>query len=390
MGPTTSYNIAMIYIDVSAAAHSRAGLGRYSHQLARALAQNDPDQIKLFYNKGRNGIIPTELTALPVRKVWPGYKPWRLVILLAHIARLPFNRLVPDADLFHSTEHLLFPLKEIPTVLTVHDLIYKLYPAYHKRLNYWFLNLAMPLFCRRATAIIAVSEATKKDLVNYYSIEPSKIHVVPEAPSDTFRPPAAAELRHVRDHYRLPDRYLIHIGTIEPRKNLSRLVDGVRVLQDEFPGLSLVLVGAKGWLTEDLFNKIKSNGMADLIRHLGWVSEQDLPGIIGGADLAVQPSLYEGFGLPILEHMACGQVVAASNRGSLPEVGGNAAAYFDPLNLDEMLGVIAQLLRDKAQYGERRQLGLHQARLFSWGRAAQETMAVYQSVLNRPYAANLQ
>jgi glycosyltransferase involved in cell wall biosynthesis len=300
---------------------------------------------------------------------------------LGHLLRRPFNHLIPGARLFHSTEHLLMPLHGIPTVLTVHDLIYKLFPAYHKKLNYWYLNLAMPLYCRRATAIIAVSQATRRDIVKYYGVDPAKIHVVYEAASSLFQPPPPARIAFIRQKYRLPERFLIHLSTIEPRKNLSRLLDALKALRQLFPRLSLVLAGGKGWLYDDFFAKIEAEGLADAVHVLGWVPDEDLPAVIAAADLAVQPSLYEGFGLPILEQMACGQVVAASRSSSHPEVGGDATVYFDPLSVEEMAAVIHRLLSDRDEHQHRRQLGLEQAAKFSWQRAAQETIAIYDQLL---------
>jgi len=372
----------MIYVDISAAVHARAGLGRYAEQLARALIAEQPERFGLFYNQGRDGCFPSSLpTTIPRRTVQFGYKPWRLAILLAHLSYIPFNRLLPDAKLFHSTEHLLMPLRNVPTVLTVHDLIYKLFPAYHKKLNYWYLNLAMPLYCRRANAIIAVSQASKRDIVKYYSVDPAKVHVIYEAASPLFYPPPPDRIRHVRHTYGLPDNFLLHLSTIEPRKNLNRLLDTLLNLRRLFPDLCLILAGSKGWLTGDFFAKIEADGLMDVVRPLGWVADEDLPAIIAAATLAVQPSLYEGFGLPILEHMACGQVVAASQISSHPEVGGEAAAYFDPGNVEEMTAVIRRLLTDKEEYQHRQQLGLQQAAKFSWQRAARETLAVYEEQL---------
>jgi glycosyltransferase involved in cell wall biosynthesis len=371
----------MIFVDVSAAVHGRAGLGRYSERLARALLDAQPERYGIFYNHGRNARLPETLDRAPSSVVRMGYKPWRMAILLAQYGRISFERLVPGARLFHSTEHLLMPLRGVPVVLTVHDLIYKLYPAYHKRLNYWYLNLAMPIFCRRATAIIAVSQATKHDIVAHYGIDPAKIHVVYEAAAPNFRPPSDAQIDVVRRRYDLPERYLIHLSTIEPRKNLYRLLEALQVLRRSFPGLGLTLAGSRGWLYDDLFAFIEAEGLQEAVRPLGWVPDKDLPAVIAGASLAVQPSLYEGFGLPILEHMACGQVVAASNSSSHPEVGGEAAAYFDPVDGDEMVSVIGRLLTNRDEYEHRRQLGLAQASAFSWERAAVETIAVYDRLL---------
>ena len=371
----------VITVDVSAAVHSRAGLGRYSERLALALHEASPGQIALFHNQGADGQLPTSLHNLPRRSVRMGYKPWRSMVLLGHLFSLGFNRVVPDARLFHSTEHLLLPLRNVPTVLTVHDLIYKLYPEYHKRLNYWYLNLAMPLFCRRASAIIAVSEATRQDIVQYYGVDAANIYVVHEAAAEHFRPPQPQEVARVRQTYKLPERFLIHLSTVEPRKNLQRLLDTLQQLRLRRPGLKLVLAGSKGWLFEKLFARIHEEGLQDVVISLGWVPDADLPAVIGAAALAVQPSLYEGFGLPILEHMACGQVVAASKIGSHLEIGGDAAAYFDPQDSGEMATVIERLLDDEEEVQRRRQAGLQQAAKFSWQRAARETLGVYERLL---------
>lgn len=371
----------MIYVDVSAAVHSRAGLGRYSERLARSLHDAYSGRIALFHNQGAAGQLPGSLTGIQRRSVRLGYKPWRSAVLIAHLLHLGFNRIVPDARLFHSTEHLLMPLRHVPTVLTVHDLIYKLYPQYHKRLNYWYLNLAMPLFCRRARAIIAVSEASKRDIVRHYDVKPDKIHVVYEAAAEHFAPPDAKDIARVRHKYDLPDQFLIHLSTIEPRKNLSRLVEALKQLRQTRPTLKLVLVGSKGWLYEDFFARIRREGLQKDVITLGWTPDADLPAVIGAAQLAVQPSLYEGFGLPVLEHMACGQVVAASDANSHPEIGGDAAAYFDPEDVRDMTNVVGRLLDDEEERQERRHEGLQQAAKFSWQRAARETMEVYEHVL---------
>lgn len=372
----------MIYLDISAAVHSRAGLGRYCEQLASAVMSESKQQVGLFYNQGSDGRFPPSLSSTtPQRRVRLGYKPWRMAVLAGQKSHISFNRLVPDATLFHSTEHLLMPLRDVPTVLTVHDLIFKQYPTYHKRLNYWYLNQAMPLYCEKADAIIAVSEATKQDIINNYGIDSSKIHVVYEAASPHFHPPSPEMIERVRQNYNLPKHFLIHLSTIEPRKNLDRLLDALLILRQSFPELTLVLAGSKGWLYEDFFERIEKQGLSDIILPLGWVPDADLPAVLAAADLAVQPSLYEGFGLPILEHMASGQVVAASNKSSFPEVGGDAAAYFEPTNVEEMTAVIKRLLTDRDEYNQRRELGLQQAGKFSWQRAARETTAVYNKLL---------
>ena len=167
-----------IYVDVSAAVHRRAGWGRYAESLAHALASQIPERLALFYNRER-GIHPLAgLGDLPASTVALGYKPWRMMVWMGQLGRVPFNRLVPNADLFHATEHLLMPLRGVPTVLTIHDLIFKVLPEHHKPLNRWYLQWTLPLYCRRADHVIAVSEATKRDLLRYCHLPAEKVSVL--------------------------------------------------------------------------------------------------------------------------------------------------------------------------------------------------------------------
>ena len=193
-----------IYFDISAAVHRRAGLGRYAESLARALLPLLGDELAFFYNR-EAGIEPLAgLEGVPAATVNLGYKPWRMLVWLAQVGRVGFNRRVPGATLFHATEHLLLPLRETPTVLTVHDLIFRRYPAHHKRLNRWYLNTSMPLFCRRAGHIIAVSEQSKRDVIEAYGISPDKITVIYEAADPRFCPQPVEVVADVRARYGLP------------------------------------------------------------------------------------------------------------------------------------------------------------------------------------------
>ncbi len=368
-----------IYIDVSAAVHRRAGLGRYAESLTRALLQREPDRFALFHNRER-GLQPLQgLQWVPTHSVRLGYKPWRMAVWLGQLARIGFDRLLPGAELFHATEHLLMPLHTVPTVLTVHDLIFHLFPQHHKRLNYWYLNLTMPLYCRHAHAIITISESSRRDLTKCYGVPAEKVSVVYEAAAPRFRPVSHEAVAAVRRRYGLPERYVIYVGTIEPRKNLTRLLDTLLLLHERGVGDKLVIVGSKGWLFERFFQRLESMPQKTVFLP-GYVPDEDLPALYSGATLAVLPSLYEGFGLPVLEAMACGTPVACSRSSSLPEIGGEAAAYFDPSNTKDMAETMYGVLVDGEQQEEMRTRGLAQAAKFSWSRAAEETMAVYQRV----------
>lgn len=367
-----------VYLDVSAGINVQAGLGRYSRTLTTALLPYLIEPPTLFYNHigGRSRTIP-DLYHLESEPIRLGYKPWRMAVWMGQLARIPFNRLVPNATLFHAHEHLLMPLRDVPTILTVHDLIFRLFPEHHKRLNHIFLNSAMPLFVKRATAIIAISEATKRDLITYYNVPPEKITVIYEAAAPTFVPPTPEQLASVRETYRLPARFMVVVGTIEPRKNYSRLVEALMHLRQRDPDLKLVVVGSKGWLYEDFFQKVADLGATEHVIFPGYVPDEDLPALYGAATLMVMPSVYEGFGLPLLEAMACGVPVASSNAASLPELGGDVPAYFDPQNVDEMIHVLETVLTDEGRQQSMRQRGPEQAVRFSWDKAARETATLY-------------
>jgi glycosyltransferase involved in cell wall biosynthesis len=304
-----------------------------------------------------------------------------MAVWIGHLIGLHFNRLVPDAELFHATEHLLPPFRDVPTVLTVHDMIFRLFPEHQKRLNYWYLNATMPLYCRRADAIITVSECSKRDIVHHYGLDPAKVAVIHEAASPEFRPASPVAVDGIRRQYGLPSRFIIHVGTIEPRKNLIRLIEALQRLRGEGLHIPLVVVGAKGWLYDDLFRRLQELEIRDDIHFPGYVPQADLPILYSAATMEVMPSVYEGFGLPVLEAMACGTPVVCSDASSLPELGGEAARYFDPYHTEAIGDAIRRVWASEELRAEMRQAGLEQAAKFSWSQTAEKTREVYQRLL---------
>jgi glycosyltransferase involved in cell wall biosynthesis len=185
----------------------------------------------------------------------------------------------------------------------------------------------------------------------------------------------------VRRRSGLPEEYLIHVGTIEPRKNLTRLVEALQRLRDGGLRIPLLIVGSKGWLYDDLFRRLEELEVRDAVHLSGYVPSADLPVLYSAARLAVMSSVYEGFGLPVLEAMACGTPVISSNSSSLPEFGGEAACYFDPYDVEAMASTIERVWLDDGLRAEMGRLGLVQAAKFSWDRAAEETLRVYDQLL---------
>lgn len=369
-----------IYIDVSAAVNSRAGLGRYTRSLVQAMLDIMDSPPTLFYNRTSKASLPPEWEMVPRRSIRLGYKPWRMLVWQGQLLHSSFKRLTPGVSLFHATEHLLLPLGDVPSVLTVHDLIYKLFPQHHKRLNYWFLNAAMPLFVRRADAIIAISQATKNDLMRYYHTPDHKITVVHEAAAPHFQPVSSAQVARVREKYNLPPRFLLAVGTIEPRKNLSRVVESLTALRRTHRDLKLVVVGARGWLYDDFFALAEQQ--EDAVQLLGYVPDEDLPAVFRAAAVYVMASIYEGAGLPIVEAMACGVPVVSSRTSSLPELGADVPRYFNPYDVKNMTDVLDMVLSDDQMRAEMAAAGPARAARFSWERTARQTLDVYHRAMH--------
>ena len=367
-----------LYLDVSAAVHHRAGLGRYAESLARGLAPRLGERLALFYN-AEAGVAPlVGLEKIPASTVALGYKPWRMAVWLGQLAHMGFDRLLPGAALYHATEHLLLPLRNVPTVITVHDLIFRRLAQYHKPLNRWYLSLTLPLFCRRARHIIAVSAFTKQDLVTAYGLPEEKITVIYEAADPRFRPASPGVVASARARYRLPARYVLYVGTIEPRKNLIRLLSAFEQLYAAGLSDALVIVGKRGWLYADFFTALAQSPACQAVLFPGYVPDEDLPALYTGSQALAFPSLFEGFGLPVIEAMACNAPVVCADRGSLPEIAGEAALLINPEDVDALAGALRRVIEDQALAADLRLRGLAQSGRFSWDRTVSETLAVYQ------------
>jgi glycosyltransferase involved in cell wall biosynthesis len=372
-----------ICIDTSPAVHHRAGLGRYAQELTAALlAVDSENEYIAFYNRPSEARVDPPLDRLPHLTINLSPKPWRMSAFLAHLTRVSQDRLFPGVDLFHATDHLLPRLSHVQSVFTLHDLIFRFYPETHKPLNRWFLTLMMPHFLRAADAIIAISECTKKDAVRLYGLDEPKISVIYEAVHPHFSAAPREAISAVRRKYGLPENFILSLGTLEPRKNLTSLLDAYHALRNQGSQRKLVIVGKKGWLYGDFFRKLRELALEDEVIFPGFVPDEDLPAFYSAADLFVFPSLYEGFGLPVLEAMACGLPVIASNSSSLPEVAGEAGMLIDPCDIDALVKAMQSALTDEGKRRKMKEKGLQQAAKFSWEKAARETLRVYRKVAN--------
>jgi glycosyltransferase involved in cell wall biosynthesis len=380
-----------IAIDVSAAVHGRAGMGRYAAELSAALVSADhDDEYSLFYNGSEPVKLPPPLDRLRRLTSSLSNKPWRMSVLMAHQLRRSQDALLPGIDLFHATDHLLPRFTSVRGVFTLHDLAFQRYPETHTFWNRSFLQRMMPTFLRSADAVIAISQATKKDILAHYEVPAEKITVIPDGVSPLFVPPSTTDIASVRRAYLLPDDYILYVGTIEPRKSLTTLLDAYALLRQQGAiddRTKLAVVGKKGWLADDFFQKLQDLGLAGQVIMPGWVPDVQLPSLYGGARVFVYPSLYEGFGLPVLEAMACGAPVVCSNTSSFPEVAGDAAMMIDPQNPAALAAAIRRILTDKNLAARLSALGQEQARPFTWAETARQTLELYRQVYARSQRA---
>ena len=362
----------LIGIDASrSTAAERTGTENYSLSLIRALLDLDHrNHYRLYFNQPpATRLFPEPSNA--ESKVMPFPRLWTHVRLMWEIARNP-------PDVLFVPAHVL-PVAHPPrSVVTVHDLGYLYFPEAHTPLSRRYLDITTRYHARAATHLLADSEATKRDLVEHYGAGTDAVTVVYPGRGTEFAPVAFAKARsEVRDRYGIREEYILHLGSLQPRKNLERLLDAFAMLQER-QDLHLVLAGKKGWLYEPLFKHVRESGLEARVRFVGYVPQADLPALISGARLLAFPSLYEGFGFPVLEAMACGTPVVCSNTSSLPEVAGDAALLVDPTNARDLAHAISRVLEDGALAQELAQKGLRRANQFSWERCAAQSLAVLE------------
>ena len=367
-------------IDLSAAAHERAGLGRYAASLAEALlALGVP--LTAFLNDPRESRLQPPLSELPTYSARLPRKRWRLRAALSYFGGPSMDRALGDVQLFHATEHLLPKLTRARSVFTLHDTAYLLFPEYHLPRNRIYLRAMMPRFLERADRIIAVSENTRRDALRLYRLDPGKIEVIPEGVDARFRPDVDDTIiSAVRRRYGLPKRFILCISTIEPRKNLTTLLEAYAALRHDHRDVRLVIVGGKGWLFERFFERLRSLGLERDVVLTGYVPDEDVPALLNAAEVFAFPSEFEGFGLPPLEAMACGVPVVCSNAASLPEVVGEAGVLLPPRDVAAWVEALGRLLDDAQLREDLRARGLERASRFTWDAAARMTLDVYRSV----------
>ena len=279
----------------------------------------------------------------------------------------------------------LFP--GAPTVVTVHDIAYERFPEHYPRGQRQYLSAMTRISTRRAKRVIAVSEATARDLVEVYDVRRDRIDVIPNGVEHRFRPHAAEELAAFKLKNGLPEHFLLFVGTLQPRKNLDGLLRAYALIADRIDW-PLVVIGGAGWLYSPIQRLVKRLGIGNRVRFTGYVLPEDLPGWYAAAEIFVLPSHYEGFGLPVVEAMASGTPVITSSTSSLPEVAGGCAILANPSSPGAIAGAILKLAEEPERRRELSGLGVRRAQQFTWRRAAEATYAVYRRAANQAHREN--
>jgi glycosyltransferase involved in cell wall biosynthesis len=289
-------------------------------------------------------------------------------------------------DLFHATHYVVPPLARARAVVTIHDIIHVLYPQFlPNRLALLYARAMIRRALRRSDRIITVSYNSKRDLVDYFGITPSRIQVIYNGVAGLFRPDVSrAERERVAAKYSLPRPYLLFLGGEKPHKNVRNVMRAFAEALKEHPlPHALVLAGPMPPNRSRVEALISALELGTRVCRPGIVPEEDLPGLFAGADVFLYPTLYEGFGLPVVEAMACGVPVLTSATSALQEVAGGYAYLCDPMDVDAIARGIVELATDPARRAEFASLGLRRAADFSWDRAAQQTLEVYAQALSR-------
>ena len=369
-------SILHIAIDAHSVGAQLAGNETYAVNLIEALAAIDQTNQYTLYVTKRSAIDQ-------FKNRWPNFQA-KLTRPHTPLVRIPLTLSTElrrhPIDVLH-VQYTAPPFAPCPVVATIHDLSFEHLPETFNRRSRAQLQLTVRHTARRAAQILTLSEFSRGDLIETYQLNPARVFVTPAAAPPHFAPVTnATELRRIRTTYGIERDYILALGSIQPRKNLVRLIEAYSSLRQARPDLSLpqlVLAGRRGWLEKEIFQAAKLSDLKKDILFIGYVPADELPALYSGSLCFVYPSYFEGFGLPVLEAMQCGAPVIAGNRTSLPEVVGEAGVLIDPFDTKAIAGALLQLIEKPDYRAELRVKGLTRAKGFSWERTAKLTLEAY-------------
>lgn len=353
----------------------KGGIGIYSRNLIEALLALDiKNQYVLFYNnRAHLGQFSYYKNVKELYVSAPGKLLWDQMVIPYYAAREHVTLL------FHTkfTVPLLAPCK---TVTVLHGSERFVYPQFSHKSDILYFKMIYPYYLRRATALISVSENVRKDIIRFININPEKVKTIHLSANDIFRKiDDLYFLESIREKYALPNRFILNIGLIYPGKNIPNLLKAFKLVRQK-EDIKLVIVGSGRRMYSQDLELIQEFGLQEDVFLPGYIDQQDLVAVYNLAELFAFPSLYEGFGIPILESMACGCPVIASKTGSLPEIAGDAAQYVTPWDVEDIAQAICRVLADSHFRQELIQRGFEQAQRFSWATCARQTLQVFEEI----------
>lgn len=375
-----------IGIDYTPAYEQGGGIGRLTRDLIAALSHLDTNtSYKLFVAGAKKNELPSKFAQNFQWKPTSISPTWLARIWYRTKLPIPIEAFTGQLDLFHATDFTLPPtLLQTKTIVTVHDLSFVRVPDTSSPKLKKYLDAVVPYSVKKATHVIADSQATKDDLTDLYDISPDKITVLLSGIDSRYRYVISIDgYMTMRRKYNIPNvPYIFTIGTIQPRKNYSRLIKALKILRETGYDIHLVIAGGKGWLEDEMYKTLAKTKMQDFVHLIGFADDNDVAELYSGAECVAFTSLYEGFGFPVLESMACGTPVVTSNVSSLPEVAGDAAIMVNPYDIEAIAKGIQRILDDSELKETLIQRGFVQAAKFTWENSAQNLLNIYQTVLS--------
>lgn len=366
----------IIAIDIREAVRSKkAGKGWYTHEIVSHLLKSFPSDMFILYTD--QPYPEWEHFENAVQKFFPPSPlRWHFKVLKDIKEERPDIYFAPTSYIIPS-----FAPKWLPVVATVHDLVAWLFATRHHLKATIIERMTLPLAVKKISAFVAVSTNTKRDLQHFFSIPSEKIEVIPCGVGEQFKPLSAEQTEAFRTEKKLPEKFILAVGTLEPRKNFVTLIKAFADVAKIHPEYSLIIVGGKGWYFEKIFETVKECELEDSVKFAGYVEDRDLPGYYNAATCFVFPSLYEGFGIPLLEAMKSGCPVITSNISSMPEVVEDAAMLVSPASTQELAEAMNRLITLPELRAELSEKGLAQSKKFSWNHAAHELRALFEKLV---------
>ena len=370
-------------VEYTAAINQSAGIGRFVRCLFNAIAELDhKNEYVLLHAAPEPGRPPSFPAGSNFSRRELRFRE-RIINVMWHRLKIPFpvDLLTGPLDIFHSPDFVLPPVRHATTMLTVHDLAFLLFPECADQRLRAYLEQVVPRSVARADYIVADSENTKNDLICLLDANPDRVSVIPGGVDPHFKPATQDAVADVRREYGLEQPYVLGVGVIEPRKNFPRLIEAFsRFRRQADRPYQLVIAGGKGWLSDETYREAERSAFASDIRFTGYVPDAYLPALYTGAQAFAYPSLYEGFGLPVLEAMACGTPVVCANTSSLPEFAGDAALLVPPEDPGAIATALETLCGKDELRSQLRCRGSERAGEYRWERSAQQLIDLYGRV----------